>query len=376
MIDAEGANNYLAAVVDLNLPDAPNGEVVDYTLAQGIPTIILTGSFDEQKRAQMLEKPIVDYVVKESKYSYQYVLKLVRRLDKNRSIKVLVADDSATSRKFVTTMLRSHLYQVVEASDGLQAIEILKQQKDIKLLITDHHMPHMTGTELVNQLRRELDKSELIIIGLSTQGSGTLSARFIKSGANDFLAKPFSPEEFHCRIIHNIEMMEQLELIKHAANHDFLTGLKNRRHFYEAGSELLQQCQQSGTPVSLALLDLDHFKAVNDKYGHEVGDLVLLELSAQLVKVFDRFMIARLGGEEFALLIAGLSIDKANILLENFRESIEDHIILLQGDSLSFTFSAGLALAHDHNLNDLLNEADRQLYEAKTAGRNVIMVAR
>ena len=109
LFEKNNADSYLAAIVDLNLPDAPNGEVVDYTLKLKIPTIVLTGSYDEHKREQMLEKPIVDYIVKESRFSYEQVLKLIHRLHKNQRIKVLVADDSSTSRKYITSMLQTHL---------------------------------------------------------------------------------------------------------------------------------------------------------------------------------------------------------------------------------------------------------------------------
>ncbi|WP_156491698.1 response regulator, partial [Oleiphilus sp. HI0123] len=110
-IQNNGADAYLVAVVDLNLPDAPDGEVVDYTIAEKIPTIVLTGNYDEEKREKMLEKRIVDYVVKESRFSYEYVIKLIKRLEKNQHIKILVADDSKMSRRYIQQQLETHLYQ-------------------------------------------------------------------------------------------------------------------------------------------------------------------------------------------------------------------------------------------------------------------------
>ncbi|WP_250657752.1 diguanylate cyclase [Alkalimarinus coralli] len=375
LLENEGGKQYLAAVVDLNLPDAPNGEVVDYTLDLKIPTIVLTGSYDEHKRDQMLEKPIVDYVVKESRFSYEYVLKLIHRLHKNQHIKVLVADDSATSRKFITTMLQPHLYQVIEAEDGKQALNIIEKDPNIKLLITDYNMPVMNGFDLVKNIRREVDKNSLVIIGLSTQGSGGLSAKFIKNGANDFLSKPFSHEEFHCRIIHNIETMEHVETIQHAAYHDYLTGLFNRRHFYEKGEEALAVAQKKSIPTCLALIDIDHFKKINDVYGHDAGDLALKEIAALINQAFGRFVFARMGGEEFCVLLPGLDIKKAATLLENFRELVEDHIIMLDNSSVTITISAGIAADQNNTLDGLMSESDRQLYNAKQAGRNQICVA-
>lgn len=372
LLKNNGKEKYLAAVVDLNLPDAPDREVVDYTLSLKIPTIVLTGSYDEHKRDQMLEKPIVDYVVKESRFSYEYVLKLIHRLHKNQHIKVLVADDSKTSRKIVTAMLQPHLYQVIEAEDGQQALDIIQKDPSIKLLITDYNMPIMNGFDLVKNIRREVDKNSLVIIGLSTQGSGGLSAKFIKNGANDFLSKPFSHEEFHCRIIHNIETMEHVETIQHAAYHDYLTDLYNRRYFYEKADEALALSHKNNRPTCLALIDIDYFKKINDAYGHDAGDHTLKEVATLLQQAFGRFIFARMGGEEFCVLLPGLDINKATTLLENFRELIEDHIVMLDNTSVTITISAGIASDRNNTLDELMNEADRQLYNAKEAGRNQI----
>ena len=116
------AQQYFAAVVDLNLPDAPHGEVVDLTLAEKIPTLVLTASFDEKKRDALFKKGIVDYVVKENRYSYGYAMKLVTRLSRNHAIKVLVVDDSKVARKHVANLLRKYQFQVVEAEGAKPAM--------------------------------------------------------------------------------------------------------------------------------------------------------------------------------------------------------------------------------------------------------------
>ena len=232
LITKHGADAYFVAVVDLNLPDAANGEVVDYTIKQKIPTIVLTGSYDDDKREAMLSKKIVDYVVKESRFSYEYVMKLIQRLAKNQDIKILVTDDSKMSRNYIRDLLLTHRYNVLTADDGDTALELLDQHPDIKLLITDYNMPRMNGFELVKNIRREISKNDLIIIGLSGESDGKLTAKFIKNGANDFLNKPFSHEEFHCRIMHNIESLEYALKLKYLAFHDYISGLPNKQKFF------------------------------------------------------------------------------------------------------------------------------------------------
>ena len=179
------AELFFAAIIDLNLPDAPNGEIVDLVLHYQLPCIVLTGSYDEQRREEMLLKGVVDYVLKESQYSYDYAFRLLHRLERNRSVKILVADDSNATRHFIRNVLRSHLYQIHEAADGEEALRILQEQPDFDLLITDHSMPGLSGFELTKVLRQKLKRHDLSILGLSADSKGSLSAQFIKHGADD-----------------------------------------------------------------------------------------------------------------------------------------------------------------------------------------------
>lgn len=114
-----GDNNFLVTILDLNLPDAPNGEIVDYVLSLELPVIVLTATYCDETREDYLKRHIVDYVVKESRYSYEYVGRLVKRLDRNKQIKALVVEDSNSARNLVTSLLKRHNYQVLEATDGL-----------------------------------------------------------------------------------------------------------------------------------------------------------------------------------------------------------------------------------------------------------------
>lgn len=369
------SDEFFAAIVDLNLPDAPNGETVDYFLSKNLPVIVLTGNYKEETRTNLLDKGIVDYIIKESRYSYNYVFKLIKRLEKNQAIKVLIAEDSKPTRRFIKNLLEKHLYQVLEADNGLQALEQLKKNNDIKLLITDYHMPEMDGFELVKTIRHKIDKSDLVIIGLSGEGQSALSAKFIKNGANDFLPKPFFHEEFYCRIMHNIEELELIQQIKDAANRDYLTQLHNRRYFYEQCEPMHSQAKTKRTPLALALLDIDHFKSINDNYGHHIGDKVLKVLAEELQNSFPRFLVARMGGEEFCIVMAGLKNDQAITLLDGFRSLIQQMVIPIDHDDgdISITVSTGITNLYHDSLDQQLNYADELLYRAKEAGRNIVI---
>ena len=360
------AELFFAAIIDLNLPDAPNGEIVDLVLHYQLPCIVLTGSYDEQRREEMLLKGVVDYVLKESQYSYDYAFRLLHRLERNRSVKILVADDSNATRHFIRNVLRSHLYQIHEAADGEEALRILQEQPDFDLLITDHSMPGLSGFELTKVLRQKLKRYDLSILGLSADSKGSLSAQFIKHGADDFLRKPFCPEELTCRVMSTLERRELLQALQRAAQIDSLTNLYNRRAFYEQGHNLLQAARRSQRPLSVAMLDLDLFKRINDDFGHASGDAALVGFARLLQEAFGQTLIGRLGGEEFALLSPQPAAQLAS-QLDQLRQRCA--AVPYAKDAPPLSFSAGVYQSAGEELEILLQQADLRLYQAKQQGR-------
>jgi len=363
-----------AGIIDLALPDAPNGEMVDFLLTEGFPVIVLTGSYDEKRRETLVKKGVVDYVVKESRYSYRYAINMINRLFKNQAIQVLVVEDSKQYRNHIVRLLVAHKYQVLEAENGIEAMAQLQQYPDIKMVITDYNMPEMDGFELVQAIRRQYEKAEMIIIGLSGEDGGLLSIKFIKNGADDFLNKPFQQEEFYCRITNNIESLEQMNRIQELANRDYLTSLYNRRYFCEEGDKLLKQAMKNNTEISVVAIDLDYFKSVNDEYGHEAGDEVLKFFSRELESILGRFLVARIGGEEFCVVVPGLSNSKVVNLIDGFKQHLAAQIIDVNDeDFVRIAFSAGITNIKQETLNTMLNMADEYLYRAKEAGRNMVI---
>ncbi len=373
---------YFVAITDLNLPDAQEGEIVKLVLSKQSPCIVLTGSLDSAQRKSLLKLGIVDYILKENRFSYEYVVRLVDRLQRNQTVKVLVADDSVVSRKFVRSLLEQHLYQVVEADDGNSAWEVLQNQPDIQLLITDYNMPGLDGFGLILKVREKFTREELAIIGLSSDDDESLSARFIKNGANDFLQKPFVHEEFHCRVLNTLDSLDMIRKLWDQANLDYLTGVYNRRYFFSVYEELIVLKKQKRGALTLALLDIDLFKKVNDTYGHDVGDEVLVEFSARLKRSFGQhFTVTRFGGEEFIVVFKGLNEVKSFALMDKFRSQLESTPIHTSRGDLSVTVSAGIAslsddecIENEDSLDSLVQRADKALYDAKDAGRNLICI--
>ncbi len=213
LIESEGGD-FLTAIACYNLPDAPDGEIIDFLLSKNVPTIVFTGILSEKLSKELESKKIVDYVLKETGQSIEYIVSLLRRIHKNQDIKILVVDDSSSTRSHICRLLKIRNYQFLEAGNGEEALQVLEKNPDIKMVITDYNMPKMDGLRLTATIRGKHPKEKIAIIGLSALGKDTVSARFIKNGANDFMGKPFLKEEFFCRVMQNIDLLDHFEAIK------------------------------------------------------------------------------------------------------------------------------------------------------------------
>ena len=370
---SEHFDEIMVALLDLNLPDAPDGEVIAPVLAYGIPAIVFTGTYSDEVRESVLARNVLDYVTKESTEDLQYLLKLIRRIQKNRDTKVLVVDDSSSVRLLVMNLLRLRKLQAFEAVNGKRALELLDKHPDIRLVITDYNMPEMDGFELTRKIRSKFTREQLAIIGISAQGSGTMSAQFLKKGANDFLVKPFVNEEFFCRIEQNLEAMEYIDEIRFLSQRDYLTGLGNRRYFFDAAPKLLAAAKREGKAVSVTMLDIDHFKKVNDSYGHDGGDTALKHI-ASILREFEapQTLVARFGGEEFCIVFIDDAGDSSQ-RLESLRQKVASTPINWQEGQFFITISLGHLYSRTYELANMLAKADELLYTAKQSGRNRVI---
>ncbi|MFU2209084.1 diguanylate cyclase [Solidesulfovibrio sp. C21] len=369
-------DTFFVALLDLHLPDCPDGGIVDYVISRGVPSIVFTGDVESEIRDRVWAKKVVDYVSKESPDSLDYLCSLVRRISLNKFVHILVADDSQTVRHHLVRLLTAHEFIVHEADDGPLALSVLERHPEIKVVISDYFMPGMDGVELTRQIRRRKRKDEVAVIGISAYGNTILSARFIKNGANDFLNKPFSSEEFYCRVTQNLEMLEYIQKLRETSIRDPLTSLYNRRHFFETSKDRYNRLARGEEPMTLAMLDIDHFKKVNDSYGHAVGDEVLKHVAHGLSTRFrGHDIVARLGGEEFCVLAMGLEGPQAQSAFNDLRNSIERSKAKAGKLSVGVTISIGLCDKPKGSIENMLAAADAALYKAKRTGRNRVVWA-
>ena len=370
----QGSTDFFAATIDYALPDAPDGEAIAAVLSRGIPGVVLTGKMDDDTRQRILAQPVIDYIPKENSQAFLYLKRILHWQLTNHECGVLVVDDSVSARNHVVELLRRRNFSVYVADNGVKALEIMQQNKNIKMVVTDLEMPEMDGIALTNELRRTYSRDQLAIIGISGASNGIHSARFIKNGADDFLRKPFCPEEFYCRMTQNIENLKNIEQIQKAANTDYLTELPNRRAFFSEAETRINLYREKNVPFYVAMLDIDLFKQVNDSYGHEAGDHILKVLALYMRKHFGAGLCARLGGEEFGVLLPGLDEDQLYNKFDDFRREISVSQLAYDEQHLTFTVSIGCTLGGAKTLAQHISEADIALYSAKENGRNQVVI--
>lgn len=369
-----GDNQFFAATIDYALPDANDGEAIPCVLSHGIPSIVMTGKMDDKTRQKILAQPVIDYIPKENSQAFLYLKRVLHWQLTNQGNGILVVDDSSSARNHIVELLKRRNFNVYVAENGERALAVLKDNKDIKMVITDLEMPVMDGIELTNEIRKIYNRDELAVIGISGASNGIHSARFIKNGADDFLRKPFCPEEFYCRITQNIESLNNIEQIQKAANTDYLTDLPNRRSFIRDSQVLIDGFIKRQTPYALAMLDIDFFKQINDNYGHDAGDHVLKVLSLYMRKHLGNGLLARLGGEEFAIVLSGVDEDQLYNRLDDFRRAISVAQIAFEQHHITFAVSLGVIFNSNEILAKQMSLADGALYSAKENGRNQVCV--
>jgi diguanylate cyclase (GGDEF)-like protein len=302
-----------------------------------------------------------------------------------QQLKVLVADDSAVSRKLVEHTLSEKTYSLVFAKSGRETIALFAEHHPA-LVIVDWIMPDLTGIEICKHIRSSTHASYTYIVLLTGKSEKESVVEGLAAGADDYLTKPFHPEELIARVgvgRRIIELQREIEiknaLLKELALTDALTNLPNRRAIEEWAARQLSGAARYGFSFWVALADLDHFKAVNDTYGHDAGDTVLKAFS-QILKTKSRRsdICGRIGGEEFLFVLTHATEDDAKRVIDCIRTELEATKFNFGGNSLTVTASFGLAGfvgTRTPDFNRLVAQADTALYSAKRQGRNRVEVA-
>jgi diguanylate cyclase (GGDEF)-like protein len=297
--------------------------------------------------------------------------------------KILVADDDPTTRMILCTTLAKLGYQVAVAGDGDQAWSMLQVPGALNLAILDWLMPGLSGPEICRKLRERKDGPYVYVILLTAMDKLNDLVHGIDAGADDYITKPFNSQELSARLRAGqriLDLQHQLLTAQKAleirATHDGLTGLWNHAAIIERLVSELDRARRAMGRVGVILFDLDHFKLVNDTYGHRVGDLVLREAAQRIKAVLRPYdAVGRYGGEEFLTVAPDCDVRLAAEVAERVRAVLSATPVVTPAGQLSVTVSAGVSATTLENVAEasaLIEAADRALYRAKELGRNRI----
>jgi two-component system, cell cycle response regulator len=301
--------------------------------------------------------------------------------------RILFVEDDKLQAKITKDYLESSGYEVILAEDGKAAIKTAKTQK-VDIILLDLVLPDISGNEVCRWLKMNHDTKGIPIIMLTVRSSTMEKVEGLKAGADDYLPKPYNEIELNARIYaslrtkalqdelreKNRELQDTMAKLELLSRTDPLTELFNRRHFVTVIDQEFSRTQRYKSPAACIMIDVDHFKDINDKYGHNAGDLVLKEIAGIIRSCLRQIdTVARWGGEEFIVLLPGTSKENALHAASKILTSVSDH--KFHDIDRHITVSIGLASIPNPSIDTFekfIHASDLALYEAKSKGRNRI----
>lgn len=287
-------------------------------------------------------------------------------------MRILIAEDNRVSRQMLVGVLEKAGYEPIQAADGADAWQKLQQADGPKLAIIDWMMPEMDGLEVVRRVRKmdALQPPYLIMLTSKDEQADIIAG--LDAGADDYLTKPFDAQELRARIRVGMRIIRLQSILAQAAQTDSLTGLHNRAGILRTLQHECSRSMRDGTIVGIAMIDIDHFKKINDTYGHPAGDDVLRELAERCethLRPYDS--LGRYGGEEFLAVAPECPPEEGP--WERLRRAVAAEPFETGGGEVEITISVGAAYGYGSaDAESLVQAADRALYEAKDSGRNQV----
>lgn len=291
--------------------------------------------------------------------------------------RILIADDKAVNRHMLKSMVEEMGMESIEAHDGEEACNILKREDAPQIVLLDWVMPKLNGLEICRRIALERSQSQkyrYIILVTSKDKDDEISEGFL-AGADDYITRPFNRNELRMRLSVGVRIVQmQRDLLK-LLHWDPLTNALNRRAALERLDEEIKRSTRSQSPLSIAMLDIDHFKQINDTHGHLVGDMVLKEVVTRIFHSVSSYdLIGRYGGDEFILLFPNTKLADATLTCSHIQKSFTQNPIVSADLKLFVTVSIGVT--SQNNVSDLadtlIHHADDALYKAKRQGRNQV----
>lgn len=294
--------------------------------------------------------------------------------------KILIVEDDPVILQLLQDSLNAHGYESAKASGADEAMRVIETFQPA-IVLTDHDMPGISGLEMLRQLRSQLNYVSVMFI--SARDDMSVITQALRSGADDFIRKPFRMEELMARIeaclrTHDLhrELMVANQKLQDIVEHDHLTGLYNMRSMYDRIDAEIKRSTRYRRQMAVLMIDMDHFKKVNDNHDHLFGSFVLKEMG-QIIKqaVRGSDFAARYGGDEFLIVLTETDIEGTKTLANRIRERVEAHTFVDGTSKINLTVSIGISilnLAKPEDARSMVRQADHALYRAKNLGRNCL----
>jgi len=291
-----------------------------------------------------------------------------------KKLTILIADDDSLVLRLMSALLSS--FGTVETAESGE--EALRKAESIipDMIVLDVQMPVIDGYEVCTRLKANENTTNIPVVFITGSNTNEDEERGLEVGATDFIRKPISPKIVYARVSNILKLQSATRKLELLASTDPLTGAYNRRHFLDTGNVELGRSKRYKQPFTVLMLDIDHFKAVNDTYGHSVGDDALKRTVLVILEALrSEDTLGRIGGEEFAVICPQTDSPNAAMVAERIRESIAKISIETPLGPLDFTMSIGVSegVAEDNDIEDALKRADSALYDAKEQGRNRVI---
>jgi diguanylate cyclase (GGDEF)-like protein len=286
---------------------------------------------------------------------------------------ILIIDDSPTIRDLLSSVLMS-MANIELAVDGVTGLEAAKKIKP-DLIILDVQMPGIDGYDVCRQLKDNDETAETPVVFVTAQEDDEEEEKGLSIGATDYIRKPFTFGIVLARVKNILKMQEMKKELERLAYTDPLTSAFNRRYFLSAAKKEILRSSRYGHSLTLLMVDIDHFKSVNDTYGHDIGDEALKITVTTILKALrSEDILGRFGGEEFIILLPETNAVGAELVAQRIRQVVSEIIINTGQKAVSFTVSVGVAeIKKNETIEEMQKRADEALYKAKENGRNCVV---
>lgn len=370
------SGEYVLAVVDTRLPDAPNGEVLDTLTSNFIPTIAISSKVTDEVADRLLDKHIIECVLKREDEDSELLADIVQQTLCNPQRKILYYSLNDFNRKQVRELLDIHRYTVIDVRNQAEIRRQLQDHSDISLVLMDQSALKNNAIETISELRQHYRREDLAIAAVCDQEEQQLGAKLLRAGANDVFRQPMPTDEFYYRVKQCVESIERVREIKYSASRDMLTGVYNRDYLFDVGEKLYASAQRGDIKLTLAVIEIDNFEETTTRHGPETSNAIL-ETLAPLIsdQLRKNDILARYDSDRFVCLANNVGQHNAIMVFERIRRLVSKTRIEHQSTVLSVSCSIGATTHPAESFLDMISDARNLLGSAVTDGRNRVVVS-